>query len=718
MESRGFDQTVRISEDAFGRGFLVDNVYGLLMSRDASWAVRVALNGDWGSGKTSIAKMIEERARAEGHPVGWIFPWRVNTSEHVATALTLTVLTALEEAGIDPSATDMVRKPLTQAVEFFRQFKGFHSGADFGLSVLEHATSFDAGFAEPVARKLAQQKKRLLVIIDDLDRCAPAFLPPLLLFMRSALDIPGFSFLAPFDSDVVSKTVHASNPAWSNSDRFLEKVFDFRIPIPDLTVQQKTRFLVSQLAGEQIFVGDPEVLAAANLLPGTPRAIKALARDVGLARLEIQRRDPEEISWPLLLLVTMMRATSLDFYRAYRRDVVDGLNGEVWKRRTEDSRAQEMQALWTLVGHPDEATKRRMAKLIEALEKTAMAIGLPLLHRTMHFTDEHEPMTWKEFERFIARWRAIGLSPAISELLATQSPAHVASLAITGYQRALDRIKSAAAPSATDERTSQISLGQDYLALTSQLLTLLGQEHANERFDLFTRLLVSERDSRWSLPESDPLHTSARKLLEDLCGAAQSDWLRYDECISSTLALSDRADSLREAELSQALRERMKGFARIELLKRLERRDGLNGMFEGRNLQTQLGLMAQLFIDPTDEIWQERVPAILRNADHQHVIQENARYALLEISSHVAPAGNDPVRWELMRLHMAKGPPYSIRARIARFLQNEGPLRAVWTAYTSRQSSLVTADEIQRMRRQLELLGALDSAMPVPKWLS
>ena len=39
-------------------------------------------------------------------------------------------------------------------------------------------------FAEPIADQLKQEGKRILIIIDDLDRCEPDFLAPLLLFMR------------------------------------------------------------------------------------------------------------------------------------------------------------------------------------------------------------------------------------------------------------------------------------------------------------------------------------------------------------------------------------------------------------------------------------------------------------------------------------------------------------------------------------------------------
>jgi KAP family P-loop domain len=407
VKAQGFDRTIDSAEDEFGRGFLVDHVYNQLMAHDADWSVRVALNGDWGSGKSSIAEMIGKRARDAGHPVGWLYPWRVHTIQNVASALMVTVLAALEEANIRLSPSNTARKVAGPLVDFLTRFKGLHPAAEVGFGLLEDANSFDAEFAEPIAQQLAQQSKRLLVIIDDMDRCDPALLPPLLLFMRSALDIPSFSFLAPFDSDIVAKTIHASNRAWTNSDRFLEKVFDFRIPIPDLTNDQKSRFTVSRLAKAGFYVSDRDVNIVASLLPATPRAIKALVRDIELGRAEIERRTADEISWPTLLTVTMLRATSLEFFRMYRRELVDNAKDEQSWRHASDCNFDE---LWDLIDHPDGVAKRRVLKLVKALEEIVRDSGITLLRRTFHFTDEYEPVTWKEFERFVCRWRDFNLA--------------------------------------------------------------------------------------------------------------------------------------------------------------------------------------------------------------------------------------------------------------------------------------------------------------------
>jgi len=707
-KAQGFDRTVHTTEDKFARGFLVDNVYDLLMAHDAKWSVRVALNGDWGSGKTSIAEMIDRRAREAGHAVGWLYPWRVNTNRDVALALTLTVLTALDDAHITLPAKRRVQKAVTGWLGFLKVFTGLHQAAGVGFSLLEDANAFDADFAAPIAQQLSEQGKRILIIIDDLDRCEPAFLAPLLLFMRTTLDIPGFSFLAPFDSDVVSKTLYVSNKAWTSADRFLEKVFDFRIPIPDLTVDQKTEFLGSQLAGTNLFVADSDVHACAALLPGTPRAIKALVRNVGTARSEIQRRSPEELRWPLLLLATMLRDTSLEFFRVYLRDVVDATGQEQWQRRTEQDRASDLNTIWEIVAHPDPATQRRVRQLVQALEGASE--GIAQLRGVLHFTDEHEPVTDREFREFIAEWHQFGLTSALRQLpISRTSPmpeaaGYLASSAVTSYVRVLDDISHAATASQQEHRLSLEKAGRDYLAVATELLVRIGKARADQRFDLFVRLLVTERDSDRALPDTSELHRNAKKVLEQLCALAQDDWVRYDDCISDSLGLSEGQDDVTwKVDVSTTLRRQMKENARADLLRRLELTNGLDGIFRGHSAATQVGLMAHIFLDPSDEFWYEtNAPALLAAASSQSVVRENAQAAIRGILDHVSVAGGNDPDWQIMRLHMESRPPYSVQGLIYAFLRSTTQLQTLWSASVNGSNGDA---EIKDTRSKLIRLG-------------
>jgi predicted KAP-like P-loop ATPase len=85
------------------------------------------------------------------------------------------------------------------------------------------------------------KNSRLVVLVDDLDRCDPKLLPQLLLSLRELLDLPGFTFLLAFDDEIVGKALIDNNPAWLDGSDFLEKILDFRFHLPPVTEKQKER---------------------------------------------------------------------------------------------------------------------------------------------------------------------------------------------------------------------------------------------------------------------------------------------------------------------------------------------------------------------------------------------------------------------------------------------------------------------------------------------
>src|SRR5260370_40923338 len=97
---------------------------------------------------------------------------------------------------------------------------------------------YDGAQIRAIQKKVKQ--RRLVVLIDDLDRCAPELLPQLLLSLRELLDLPGFTFVLAFDDEIVARALSDENPAWSDGSDFLVKILDFRFHLPSITEDQKT----------------------------------------------------------------------------------------------------------------------------------------------------------------------------------------------------------------------------------------------------------------------------------------------------------------------------------------------------------------------------------------------------------------------------------------------------------------------------------------------
>lgn len=103
------------------------------------------------------------------------------------------------------------------------------------------------------------------MILDDLDRADPRVVPELLL--RDLLELPQFSFLMPFDRGVVARTLTEHHKAWRDPDRFLEKIFDYQIALPEPSPSARLRMIEG---GDRLVDGPLLRAAAAGVAAASP----------------------------------------------------------------------------------------------------------------------------------------------------------------------------------------------------------------------------------------------------------------------------------------------------------------------------------------------------------------------------------------------------------------------------------------------------------------
>ena len=134
------------------------------------------------------------------------------------------------------------------------------------VKVKDAAPETDDEFARSFQRLVEEQidvpaGERLVVFIDELDRCSPKDVVATLIDLKTFLDVAGCIFIVAADREVLERAlrevpqanpVRDEDPYYSTPGAFLDKIFQHQIPLPPLRPQALTRFareLVEQQGG-------------------------------------------------------------------------------------------------------------------------------------------------------------------------------------------------------------------------------------------------------------------------------------------------------------------------------------------------------------------------------------------------------------------------------------------------------------------------------------
>ena len=206
---KGYDSAAHTRrEDYLNRWPLAEEIYGIATTGPEEWSVRIGLYGEWGSGKTSVLNFVGDIARDKKQVVVPFNPWEYGSRNEMWRNFVLSVLKAIEkELGVDgfarkAKAKDWGAKLATVVGKLAGSVVG--SVSDKGGETIEGGIELlkgYLGFGENDFKDLRATlgTRRVIVLIDDLDRTSPRLVPEILFALKELMDIPGFSFVCAFD---------------------------------------------------------------------------------------------------------------------------------------------------------------------------------------------------------------------------------------------------------------------------------------------------------------------------------------------------------------------------------------------------------------------------------------------------------------------------------------------------------------------------------------
>ncbi len=433
--ARGFDSpVVSRQDDHLNRWPLAREIVGIAATGPKAWSVRVGIYGEWGTGKTSVLRFVDSIASPAGHIVIWFDPWEYSNKAGLWQAFVLTVYRTLEaKLGQIPGADDVqfkselgaMKKVIGTVLEAFDVGKAINAGLD----LLKRHFAFSPQDLASLQSVLGD--RRIIILIDDLDRTAPELVPEILFALKELMDIPAFSFVCAFDPIVVGEVLGKYHPGFGAGLKFLDKIIDYPRWLPPATKEALTELALSETRRSCDFVPEAAIRDAVASLPPNPRTVRQFIRLLALLKPQIQRHHDYELHWSAILAATNLKirhpriACELLNAPAFWDSI--GVISLALRDESEDETMREA------IAEHVKKTSQRLNLALTSADQTEIEAALSALASKVNlftglqgesvsyqFNIAEAPaaVTWREFDSFLQQWEANPVSVAVNDWIA------------------------------------------------------------------------------------------------------------------------------------------------------------------------------------------------------------------------------------------------------------------------------------------------------------
>ena len=292
--------TISLGEDSFGVEQYIKGLNDFIM--DCNTPMTIAIQGDWGSGKTSMMNMIREQL-GDKVVTTWFNTWQYsqfNMGDSLAISFLSRLIADLDtdqeqkEGNIKKALRTISKFAKTASVIAADTFVGGKAAETLenGIALSEEHQELDmpqainelkSQFQSAVNKKIQQtEKDRLVIFIDDLDRLHPGKAVELLEVLKLFLDCDNCVFVLAIDYAVVSQGVKQKYGELIGEEKgrsFFDKIIQvpFKMPVAQYNVKN---YVASSMKALGIQVPDSELESYVKLIQKSvgcnPRAMKRL----------------------------------------------------------------------------------------------------------------------------------------------------------------------------------------------------------------------------------------------------------------------------------------------------------------------------------------------------------------------------------------------------------------------------------------------------------
>jgi len=314
-----------------------DALINIIKSTDPRFTVGIF--GGWGTGKTTLMKMMKKKLDKERDITVWFNPWQFEKERHLMVPLLQTLKLELKTKYKDQVEQSILDKLGNIADSMAKSIK-----PEINLGIIK--TSFNAKqFYEgkkdftSLYFELNQnlkdiikhiKKDRIVIFVDDLDRCLPDRALQVLESIKPFLDAEGYVFVIGLDRSIIEKCVdwkYSKQSGITGTD-YIKKMIQLPFNLPGLREQeiksyvQRLKYQLKGTAIEKHLRKYIDIISRG--VEANPREIKRFINNFILVN-QISAGEAEPAKLLVVLIIQFRWEELFKTIATYKKDFLDKL---------------------------------------------------------------------------------------------------------------------------------------------------------------------------------------------------------------------------------------------------------------------------------------------------------------------------------------------------------------------------------------------------------
>ncbi len=322
------------SKDLLSRKDIADKIAGHIRGTAPSKAFAIGIVGDWGSGKSVFVGFLKDELKKNGEIIIEFKPWKYRKDTELISAFF---------SQMEKEISKYNPKLGRNIIQYAEGLKDISDNwvAKTVFSVMDIVgKKTEKDLSRYISESLKELDRKIIIVIDDVDRLKPKEIFEVLKIIRSSFDFPNTFFLVAYDTEYLDLGVKVATKA-EQTKRYAEKIFQLEFNLPSyrksiLINELKIKLLQDIIDPEQIILIETAINKLAqgeavphpifgqetNWLEDLLETLRDVIRVANELKLSFSCIPPEEFNLSELILLGILKVKYPVVHRLIKEKVI------------------------------------------------------------------------------------------------------------------------------------------------------------------------------------------------------------------------------------------------------------------------------------------------------------------------------------------------------------------------------------------------------------